>query len=180
MSDEKREDILRRLQANDRDAFRELFEDYYLQVCSYMYRYIRDRSTVKDLAQDVFLRFWDKRHQIEVHSSLGAYLRRMAINEALGYLRKNKRWSEEEPDHSSGGSTHNEAEARLALRNLQQQVREAIAELPLRCRTVFLLSRYEELTYAEIAEQMDISVKTVENQMGKALKHLRVRLRSHL
>ena len=104
----------------------------------------------------------------------------MAINEALGYLRRNKRYQEDEFDLSLEPGEGPSAEAHYLHLELEQNVKDAIDTLPPKCRAVFQLSRFEELTYNEIADQMGISVKTVENQMGKALKILRERLRGYL
>lgn len=172
--------ILNRLKANDRGALKDIFQKEYPSVCKTIHRFIRDKSLVEDLAQEVFLRLWDKRHTINITSSLSAYIRRMAINEALGYLRKNKKFEEEEisPDLSLGQGAS--AEEHYLYNELEGNIMEAINSLPPKCRTVFQLSRFEELTYQEIADKMEISIKTVENQMGKALRVLRAKLQNYL
>lgn len=180
MPDEKTDDILARLRNDDKSALRELFQEFYQPVCQAINRFIRDKSKVEDLAQEVFIRFWEKRHQIEINSSLPAYIRRMAINEALGYLRRNKYEDDREITPEMAPGTEDSAEEQFLHQELELRVRAAINELPPKCRMVFQLSRYEDLTYKEIADQMDISVKTVENQMSKALRILRERLRSYL
>ena len=180
MSTQRAENILTRLKSDDRAALKDLFQEHYPLVCQAIHRFIRDHATTEDLAQEVFLRFWEKRHSIEVTSSLPAYLRRMAINEALGYLRRSKRYEEDEFTPENEAGTHASAEETYLHSELQESVTAAINTLPPKCRTVFQLSRYEELTYREIADQMGISVKTVENQMGKALKILRERLQGYL
>ncbi|NBC06620.1 MAG: RNA polymerase sigma-70 factor [Bacteroidetes bacterium] len=172
--------LLDRLKADDRTALRDLFKAHYPMVCQAIYRLLQDRSTTEDLAQEVFLRFWEKRHKIEVSTSLPAYLRRMAVNEGLGYLRKTKRWSDNELEAEQGPAANDSAEAQYLQGELEQHITAAIHSLPPKCRTVFQLSRFEELTYQEIAEQMGISIKTVENQMGKALRVLRKRLQHYL
>jgi len=180
MPDEQIDDILTRLKADDKAALKELFEEYYLSVCQTIQRFIRDKGTVEDLAQEVFLQFWNKRQQINITSSLPAYLRRMAVNEALGYLRRHKREDERELTPEMMPGQEDSAEEEYLQQELEERVRAAINELPPKCRAVFQLSRFEELTYKEIAERMDISVKTVENQMSKALRVLRGRLRHYL
>ena len=171
------QDILARLKADDQGALRMLFQAHYLPVCSAIQRLVPDPGTVEDLAQEVFLRFWQKRHQIEVTSSLPAYLRRMAINEALAHLRSQRHF-EEIP--SSEDADEVNAEDQIIHAELEVNIKAAIDNLPPKCRTVFQLSRFEELSYQEIADRMGISIKTVENQMGKALKVLRHQLRSYL
>jgi RNA polymerase sigma-70 factor (ECF subfamily) len=180
MPKEKLDDILSRLQNSDETILRELFDLYYLQVCGAIQRFIKDRNLVEDLAQEVFIRFWEKRQQINITSSIPAYLRRMAINEALGYLRRNKRFQQEELDTNMNMGTDRSGEEQFMAGELQQQVTQAIDCLPPKCRAIFQLSRFEELTYKEIAEKLGISIKTVENQMGKALKILRRELGSYL
>lgn len=174
------DDLLARLKSGERDALRQLFEAQYERVCQAIYRLVPDRSTSEDLAQEVFLRFWDKRERITITSSLPAYLRRMAINEALGYLRRQKRWEQDEPSLDTLAGTEASAEEQYLDAELKAQLNTAINELPPKCRAVFQLSRHEGLAYKEIAEQMGISIKTVENQMGKALRVLRQRMSGYL
>lgn len=180
MQIEKLDDILTRLRANDKSVLKELFQAYYPSVCKTIHRFIRDKNLVEDLAQEVFLRFWQKRQKLNITSSVKAYLHRMAVNEALAYLRKNKRYQEEEFTPAIASGEEAGAEEQYLYSELEDHIKAAINSLPPKCRTVFQLSRFEELTYKEIAEKMDISVKTVENQMGKALKVLRKKLQSYL
>lgn len=172
--------LLTRLRAGDRSALRAIFEQHYPIVCSVIRRYIADPGLEKDLAQEVFVRFWEKRLQIDITSNLGAYLRRMAVNEALGHLRRKNRFAPDELPEQLPHSTTGAADEQLQASEMQQAVNRAIAALPERCRLVFQLSRYEEMTYREIADQLRISVKTVENQMGKALRSLRESLAEYL
>lgn len=177
---EKLDDILYRLRSDDKSALKELFQENYTAVCKTIHRFIRDRNLVEDLAQDVFLRFWDKRNQINITSSLNAYLHRMAINEALAYIRRNKKYEQEEMTPNITSGMDDSAEDQYLQGELEANITNAINELPPKCRTVFQLSRFEELTYREIAEKLNISIKTVENQMGKALKILRLKLKNYL
>jgi len=172
--------LLDRLKADDRSALRDMFKHHYSMVCQAIFRFVRDESTAEDLAQEVFLRFWEKRHSIDVASSLPAYLRRMAVNEGLGYLRKMKRWDQDGLEPGLEAGDERSGEEHFLQGELEDNITSAINGLPPRCRAVFQLSRFEELTYQEIADQMGISVKTVEHQMGKALKVLRERLRHYL
>lgn len=179
MQNLSQEDLFIRLKSDDKNALKELFQEFYPYVCSTILRIVKERNTVEDLAQEVFLRFWQKRHQIVINSSLQAYLRRMAINEALAHLRKKKIF-EEEIDHEKMKGAAPGVERQYLNIELEDHIRLAVNKLPPKCRTVFQLSRFEDLSYREIAEQMDISIKTVENQMSKALKILRKELRNYL
>ena len=180
MTQENLTDVLTRLKSDDKTVLRQIFDTYYVPVCKAIQRFVRDKSTVEDIAQDVFIKLWEKRQQLNITSSLGAYLRRMAINEAISFLRRNKHFETEDTiDHAYAGSPST-GEDQMLQSELEQNITNAINNLPPRCRAVFQLSRFEELSYKEIAAKMDISVKTVENQMGKALRVLRARLKGYL
>lgn len=174
------DDLLRRFKLGDSTALKVLFQQHYGLVCRTISRFISDQVLVEDLAQEVFLRFWEKRGQIEITTSVPAYLRRMAINEALAWLRRNRGFGQEELTAQTPSGVSADGEAMFLHNELNLSIHEAIDGLPPKCRAVFQLSRFEEMTYPEIARQMGISVKTVENQMGKALKILRERLKGYL
>jgi RNA polymerase sigma-70 factor (ECF subfamily) len=179
MQIERINEQLDRLQAGDKRALQEIFQAYYPKVCQTILRLVKEPATAEDLAQEVFFRFWQKREKIQINSSVEAYLRRMAVNEGLGYLRSRKYFPEEieNQTHLSSGSN---AEEQYLHTELEANIHQAIDGLPPKCREVFQLSRFEELTYQEIANAMGISIKTVENQMGKALKILRGHLSRYL
>ena len=177
------DDLTKRLQADDQTALKELFEAHYTHVCAAIHRFTTARSVTEDLAQQVFIRFWQKRHQITINSSPGAYLQRMAINEALAWLRSKKNLQPDPlPAHLPDDDRHlaPDPEEQLLQQELHEQVLHAIQSLPPRCREVFVLSRFEQLSYREIADKLGISIKTVENQMGKALRLMRERMQGYL
>ncbi len=171
--------VLERLRSDDRTALHAIFSAQYEPVCRVIRRFIVDPALVEDLAQEVFVRFWEKRAEIEITSNLPAYLRRMAVNEALAHLRRKTRFAPDELPEHLPGFTAAAADEQLQAGELRLAIRQAIDELPPRCKAVFQLSRFEEMSYQEIADQLDISIKTVENQMGKALRLLRDRLRQY-
>lgn len=159
---------------------RTLFDAHYNETCIAIYKIVRQQSVAEDLAQDVFVRFWEKRETINITTSIGAYIHRMAVNEGLGYLRKNKKKKIEEFDARQHSGQTISDEDKFIGTELQERIHRAISTLPTRCQEVFRLSRFEELSYKEIAARLDISVKTVENQMGKALRVLRELLKDDL
>lgn len=171
---------LEQIRSGDRTAFQALFRHYYPDVCRTVHRYIVDPGLTEDLAQEVFVRFWEKRERINIESNPGAYLRRMGVNEALAHLRKKTRFQADELPLHLPGKYADSADEQLGVDELQGRIDGAVAKLPERCRLVFQLSRYEELSNREIAEQLDISIKTVENQMTKALRSLREDLSDYL
>ena len=96
MKDTRHQDWLGQLRTGDRSALRAIFDQQYEPVCKAIFRFVQDPGLTEDLAQEVFVRFWEKREQIQVDSNLSAYLRRMAVNEALAYLRKKTRFRADE------------------------------------------------------------------------------------
>ena len=180
MENTRHQNWLGQLRTGDRSAMRAIFDQQYQPVCQAIFRFVQDPGLSEDLAQEVFVRFWEKRESIQVDSNLPAYLRRMAVNEALAYLRKKTRYQADElPTHLPGQQAA-AADEQLATAELSQRITVAINALPPRCRAVFQLSRFEEKTYQEIADTLDISIKTVENQMGKALRIMREKLGDYL
>jgi len=172
--------LLNRLKSDDETAMRDIFYQYHASVHQTIVRIVVESNTAEDLVQDLFFRFWEKRHQLDIQGELGPYLRRMAVNEGLGYLRKNKKYSIEDIDNQYELSSESTSDSLQLHNDLQQALDEAMTHLPPKCRTVFSLSRFEGLSYREIGEQMNISIKTVENQMGKALKVMRSLLKDYL
>jgi RNA polymerase sigma-70 factor (ECF subfamily) len=155
-----------------------LFKAHYAMVCSTIHRLLKDKVKTEDVAQEMFAELWQKRDQLHIHTSEAAYLRRMAVSRALNYIRDSRRhnWDTLDDPESplSGPTVLPEVISSMEEAELRARLERAIGELPEKCRIVFLLSRVEELSYAEIAEQLGISAKTVENQIGKALKLLRL------
>lgn len=173
--------ILELLKADDPTTVKQLFYQFYPFLCNTVFRIVKDKDIAEDLAQDTFFKFWEKRQSIEIKTSLKAYLRKMAVNEGLYYLRKNKKFKKEENiEWNDLTLATNAVEEKVLEQELGEKIDIAIQQLPPRCQEVFRLSRYEDLSYKEIAVKLNISIKTVENQMGKALKILRRALKEYL
>ena len=162
-------------------TFEDLFKKQYAFVCTILFKYVGDKSKVEDIAQEIFTELWLKRDQIQIHTSLQAYLRRMAISRALNYIRDTKKhdWDELDPFREGmADAVYQQPEViqQIEEEELKTRLNRGIEELPEKCRVIFMMSRYDELSYAEIAGELNISIKTVENQIGKALKYLRLAL----
>jgi RNA polymerase sigma-70 factor (ECF subfamily) len=169
-----------KLKTDDKAALKALFEAHYSSVCAAIHRLVGERGVTEDLAQQVFIRFWEKRQTINITTSPGAYLHRMAVNEALAFLRTRKNQQPDEITPTTPFTPAADVEETYLQNELQQHIHQAIDTLPPRCRAVFQLSRFEEMSYQEIAEKLDISVKTVEHQIGKALRVLREKLQPYI
>ncbi len=172
--------LLQRIKADDPQAFRSLYDTYYRYLVVTVYNIMGDSETARDLAQDVLAELWNKRSTLEIRSSLKSYLRRAVVNKTLNYI-KARRLDFNEPEQSPNPPSESaKALQLLEKEDLQQLINSAIEALPERCRIVFTLCRLEGKSHKEIAEQLQISTKTVENQMTKALLSLRQKLQPYL
>jgi len=170
------------MRAGREDALRQIFNRHYPLLLGDIYRIVPDEDTCKDLAQEVFVDLWRKREELDIHSSLRAYLRRAAVNRALNYLKthKNNLFNTSDEDLVNTADTSPQEKIHQdEQEEMEQVLQAALNELPEKCRIVFSLSRFEQLSHKEIAEQLGISVKTIENQITKAMKILREILLRH-
>jgi RNA polymerase sigma-70 factor, ECF subfamily len=169
------------LREGNESAFEMLFKTYYKPLCNYAYSFLNDKDEAEEVVQAAFIGVWDKRNSIEIQTSIKSYLYRMVRNACLNVIKHVKVKKAHVTHEMAGGEpTHDNASQSVIAIELEQRILQAMKALPDQCRTVFQLSRFEELKYAEIAEQLNISVKTVENHMGKALKIMRTQLKDYL
>lgn len=180
MSDPKEDTKLTHIFSNEA-SFEAAFREYYTPLYRVVYPILKNRDSAEDVVQDLFVRLWNKRDSIVVSSSLKSYLYRAAINSAFDHLEKYKREVQmgDKPLKEELVSM-NETEEYLSGKEAEARISKAMEKLPPACRTVFIMSREEDMTYQEIADSLQISIKTVENQIGKALKILREELKPHL
>ena len=177
--DDKGQQILTYLREDDERGINMLFSDYFAALCQVAHRIVQNQDTSKDIVQDVFVRLWTHRAKLSITSSLMGYLRKSVVNASIDHQRRayeQKKVALDSDEMASSAtiklSSDVTAEA-VEGNELKEQVNSAVAQLPERCRLVFVLSRHEGLSYKEIAHKLDISPKTVENQMSKAFKLLR-------
>jgi RNA polymerase sigma-70 factor (ECF subfamily) len=171
--EEKRYVRMVRLES-DKEAFEKLFREYYKRLHGFAYSYVKQFELAEDVVQTVFLRIWSQRESWDPPGTVKHYLFAAVRNESLNRIRQNRLVSIKEDDviecfeeyHSSTSDSSEYEE-------LQQKIQCGIAALPPRCREIFLLSRRSGLTYTEISDHLDISINTVNTQMGRALKYLR-------
>lgn len=165
------------LAKRDSSAFEEVFKTYFKNLHAYACTILKDEADAEEAVQQVFFKLWERAEHLSFSGSVAAYLYRAVHNQCLNQL-KHQQVKANHQLHVAY-SMKNESvngPAKMISKELEQKIREALNELPEQCRTVFQLSRFEEMKYREIADQLDISIKTVENQMGKALKQLRLKL----
>ena len=167
------EELVNLLQTDAETAIDQLFRRYYAYLCKSIYRIIPDANLVEDLSQEVFYELWKKREKINIQISIKAYLRRAARNKALNYIRDQRLKFEDQEDFPETLTISTPSNEHLEKEELEKLIEETIDSLPQRCRIVFTLSRFENMTYTQIATELKISPKTVEHQISKALKLLR-------
>lgn len=156
-------------------ALRRIFDRYYGDMLAVAFRLIPDVDTCKDVSQEVLVNLWNKREQLDIHTDLRAYLRRAVTNQALNHLKSRARWAfSDESDLLQVADTADTEGREEAERDLlEASLTRAIDNLPEKCRLVFHMSRFGRMSHREIAEKLNISTKTVENQITKAFKLLR-------
>ena len=173
MSDQE---LLDRLRDGDTRAFDSIFRTWYESLVRVAERMLRDRGVAEEIVQDVMLELWRRRDRLAADGSPQAYLFQSTRNRALNHLRHLRVEQMGVPQIASERTPRLVADSGLVEEEISVALRQAIEELPPRCRQVFELSRMRGLHYAEIAQTMGVSVKAVEAQMGRALKALRERL----
>lgn len=174
MVDIKDPSIFIYIKKGDEKAFSLLFEGYYAGLSFFAMKYLNDLDLGRSLVQQVFIDLWQNRQKIEVKKSVKSYLFQTVRNRCIDYLRKAKTVVEVSELHADMEEVpfHDLVEEA----ELNERINSAVSQLPEKCREVFLLCRFEGLKYAEIARELNISIKTVEMQMGIALKKLRENL----
>ncbi|MCT4589544.1 MAG: RNA polymerase sigma-70 factor [Carboxylicivirga sp.] len=176
--------LISQLQSGNKAAFEYIFKSYYDSLCLYSYRYVKDKVLAEDVVADFFERFYNKRLQLNVNVSIRSYLFTSIRNLSLNSIRDQKNnlsIDEIEPDESSDilGVKPKDFSS-LLDEDVQAKIEEAINLLPDQCRLIFQMSRFQKMKYKEISDELDISVKTVETQISRALKKLRTELKDYL
>jgi len=174
------EQVIPLLLSGDEATFEKVYKHFIRPLHVYAISILRDEDTAKGMVQNVFLRLWERKERLNISGSIKAYLYGAVYNECLNNLRHQKvkishqqhvvYMTKDKVDEGTG----------MELLDLKEKLQQALNDLPEKCRTVFQLSRFEDLKYQEIADELGISIKTVENQMGKALKTLRLKLVDYL
>lgn len=159
---------------NDYQKFENLFRCYHTDLCRLSYRLIGNRSHAEEIVQELFIDLWNKRERIDFQKSEGAYLRRATTFKTYDFIRKRK---SDKLDFLANNEFHVDSvsspEERVIGEEFQQRVSRAISLLPPKCQIIFKLSRFESLSYREIADHLNLSQKSVEKQISKALIILR-------
>ena len=164
--------LLQLIKNGDKQAFKYIFDTYFTALCRFMYLYLGNTQEAEDIASDILASIWENRKKLEIRLTFKAYLFQAAKNRCLNAIRDRKATVSLDDINGQDTPQVNVTDS-LETEELNNLIQEAILSLPGKCREVFLKSRTNNLTNQEIAESMDISVKTVEAQITKALKQIR-------
>lgn len=176
----KDEALFAQMRLNDSKAFELLFKRHYKPLCRRVNTMLNDEEATEDVVQALFIKIWESRDTLQTPDSVAAYLFTAARNRALNYIKAQSRKSNNEiPLNNHHDEADYRTEEQMDAKELQKALYAAIDALPEKRREVFVLSRFEGKSYKEIAEIMQISIKTVEAQMGKALSTLRDFVKNH-
>jgi RNA polymerase sigma-70 factor (ECF subfamily) len=172
--------LSRRIREGDVAAFETAFRLYYARLCGFARQRVGSLATAEEIVQETFLRVWQNRHRLDPEQSLRGYLYRSVLNHALNEMKHRdveNCWLRLE---TAAKVSSVPADDTAQTSELAAAVQQTLDNLPARCRLIFTMSRDQGLTYLEIAEALNISIKTVETQMGRALKALRASLAAYL
>ena len=169
--------LIEGISKGDNGAYEELFIKYYSPLVVFAYRMVDDDDTARELVQDVFVSFYEKQVGLTIHTSLKATLYQSVRNRCLNHIKREKLLrSHHENIFLETKDSDSYFETSVETSELQQRLYSIIQELPEKCREVFEMSRFEGVPNQEIADKLDISKRTVETQISKALKYLRENL----
>ena len=160
--------------------FEKLFNAYYSNLCAYANNFLKDVDASEEVVQEVLFKLWTNKDSIIITTSAQSYLFRAVRNASLNVLKHINIREDYKVHHEYEMQDELSSEDEMIVSELDQKIRKAIDQLPIERKKVFILSRYDGLKYKEIAEKLNISVSTVENQMVKALKFLRNELSDYL
>jgi len=173
--------LIYKIRAGDTFAFEQVFRQYYSGLCSYANQILHDAGESEEIVQEFFVQFWQKRESVEISTSLKSYLFRAVHNSCLNQIKHQKvRENFAQNVHRENPDPESSQANTLDTKDMQKAIQNAIESLPPERKKVFMMVRYEERRYKEVADLLGISVKTVENQMGKAMQYLRKALNDYL
>ena len=180
-------EILKHIKNGNKTVFEILFKTYYDPLCKSIQVFVKHRYIAEEIVQDTFLKLWEEKDNLYIETSWRAFLFRCVHNNCINYLKSNQI----QQIHSEAVQDEIKYHAEIALRNfsetaldmmtsneLEAYLNSAIQNLPGQCREIFTLNRFEQLSYQEIAQKLNISINTVKTQMVRALDKLRAALKN--
>lgn len=171
------ERLIWRFRRGDMDAFRKIYDSYSQALFRFANSYLKDSFGAEEIVQDVFLKVWEKREDVDVQKSLKSYLYRITVNKVFNEL-KHRVVKQKYEKHALNLDqvTGETPESSIQFQELNKKLDILLTKLPEQQRTIFIMSRWKGLTNAEIAEQLNLSIRTVENQIYRAAKFIKLHL----
>ncbi|WP_341903835.1 RNA polymerase sigma-70 factor [Fluviicola taffensis] len=171
--------VITQVVTGDLNTFEMVFRDYYKPLVRYGSTFLKDSDEAEDVVQQVFVSLWEKRTQLDIHTSIRAVLYKSVQNACLNKIKHLKIRAGYAEDLKATVVQHDSSDP-VQVNELNERIQVAVENMPEQCGRIFKMSRFEQLRYQEIADQLGLSVKTIENQMGKALKIVREELKDYL
>jgi RNA polymerase sigma-70 factor, ECF subfamily len=171
--------IIAEIHQGNPDTFRWVFNAYYEKLCQYAFTILKDMDEAEDIVQAMFIKIWEQRKNLEVKQSMQSYLFKSVYHKCINLI-EHRGIKQKYQEHGKHVMKNEVQWPETFPHELEDNIKSVINKLPPQCRTIFMMSRYEELRYAEIAAKLNISVNTIENQISKALKILREELKDVL
>jgi RNA polymerase sigma-70 factor (family 1) len=161
-------------------AFEALFKQYYAPLVAYACKYVSDMDIAREIVQDFFVRFYEKRQTLTIDVSVKSYLFRSVYNCCINYINQRNIQDKHHKNFDLERVDEDNLESEINTFELQQRIYEIIEGLPAKCRRIFKMNRLEGYKNEEIATQLNLSKRTVETQISKALKILRQKLSDYM
>lgn len=165
------------MNSNSQSDFNAIFKSNYNAMCNISYIILKDKDSAKDVVQEVFIKLWAMAGKIDSITNVKGYLYRATTNASINYLTQKKKT---QSLHKVSLTLIHNSEERTTIKELEDKIEKALNKLPPKCKAIFVLSRFEGMKYKEIADHLDISIKTVKNQMVIALDKMREDLKPYL
>jgi RNA polymerase sigma-70 factor, ECF subfamily len=181
-------ELIQGLRSGEEDAFEFIFKNHFTGLCLFAEHFLKNTKTAEEIVEDFFCDLWDNCARISITSSLRGYLYRSVHNRCLKYIRHQKVEEQYIAEHQYYFADREILETvtgdypmvNLMTRELEDKITFVIESLPTQCKKVFCMNRFDNLTYQEIADQLNVSVNTVKTQMARALQKLRIELKDYL
>lgn len=169
--------LLHRFRDGDVEAFRKIYETFCDPLYRFAYSYLKDEFESEEIVQDVFLKVWEKRAEVDVQKSFKSYLYRITVNKVFNALKHRVvRQKYEQQAMRSDQHTEETPESSIQFNELNEKLEHLLNELPEQQRTIFVMSRWKGMSNAEIADQLNLSIRTVENQIYRATRFMKLHL----
>ena len=159
-----------RLKKGDEEAFKQLFDIYYRQLVAYANKFLADLDLARSVVQDLFVMLYEKRDEINIHTSFKSHLYQSVRNRCLNIIKRDKMKQEHHQHIFETNTDYSEQFDNLEYTELENCISNAVENLPAQCKKIFKMNRYEGIGNQKIADELNLSKRTVETQISKALK----------